>query len=140
MGEIKIKTHALISALPCQIQPYLLVFHTHHNLKFSVLNPSGLPKGYLSYVFLSYIIHLSLSLLYNIITLPFYLTCLLQDVVFLKFYSFAQKSYLGTVCDLLDNQSNKSPQGPPSAYPETAQIQDSCLENSEKEPPPRSLF
>ena len=28
----------------------------------------------------------------DIITLPFYLTCLLQDVVFLKFYSFTQKS------------------------------------------------
>lgn len=52
----------------------------------------------------------------------------------LKFYSFAQKGYLGTVRDLLDNQSNKSPQAPPSAYPETAQMQDSCLENIEKGP------
>ena len=52
----------------------------------------------------------------------------------LKFYSYAQKGYLSSVCDLLDENSERSPLVPPSAYSEDAKIQDSYENSDQKEP------
>ena len=52
----------------------------------------------------------------------------------LKFYSFAQKGYLGTVRDLLDNNSVRLPEGPPSAYGTSGVLGGFCEESVVREP------
>lgn len=52
----------------------------------------------------------------------------------LKHYSYAQKGYLNTVCDLLNENSEKRSLIPSSAYAEGTVLGDSCEERGQKEP------
>lgn len=52
----------------------------------------------------------------------------------LKHYSYAQKGYLNTVCDMLDESSDSIPLLPSSAYDEGPISGDSCSKNGQKEP------
>lgn len=52
----------------------------------------------------------------------------------LKFYSFAQKGYLGTVKDLLDNNSARLPEGPSPVCEKSAVLSGFCEESDDREP------